>query len=129
MDDTYPDPVDNMLVTPCRCKGTCEYVHLKCLKQWIDSKKSRVENSSNTCLAFNYKKLSCEICKDNLPYAVKLNDQEVEIVDIKKPENMPYLLIEKIENTRENRGLFLIKASEEEVQIVSYPPKTKPNLL
>lgn len=115
----YSDPIENTLVSPCKCKGSCEYVHLKCLKQWIDSKKHRIENSSNICLAFNYKKLSCEICKENLPYAVKLGTEEVEIVDIKKPDT-PYMLIEKIENARENRGLYLIKASEEDVRIVKF---------
>lgn len=118
MEDTYDDPIENTLVCPCKCRGSCEYVHLRCLKQWIDSKKSRLENSSNTCLTFNYRKLSCEICKENLPYSVKLNEHEVEIVDIKRPENIPYILIEKIENTKENRGIFLIKASEEDVKIV-----------
>jgi len=116
VEDGYTDPVENTLIGPCKCKGSCEYVHLKCLKQWIDSKKSRVENSNNHCLFFNYKKLSCEICKENLPYSIKLDDEEHEIVEIKKPAT-PYLLLEKIETAKENRGLFLIKASNEEARI------------
>jgi len=117
MDDTYSDPIENTLISPCKCRGSCQYVHMKCLKQWIDSKKSRVENSGSICLYFNYKKLSCEICKENLPYAIKLDDQEHEIVEIKKPQDTPYLLLEKIESAKENRGLFLIKASNLEAKI------------
>lgn len=26
---------DNFLCNPCDCKGSCEYVHLECLKNWI----------------------------------------------------------------------------------------------
>lgn len=120
MSNLYPDPLDNMLVSPCKCKGTCEYVHLKCLKQWIDSKKSSIENSESVCLSFNYKKLSCEICKENLPYTLKLDTQEYDIIDLKKPTNTPYMIIEKVENQRENKGLFLVKASEQDVRLVSF---------
>lgn len=118
MNNLYPDPLDNTLVSPCKCKGSCEYVHLKCLKQWIDSKKSAIENSENVCLSFNYTKLSCEICKENLPYALKLGPDEYDIIDIKKPVNAPYIILEKVENGRENKGLFLVKASEHEVRLV-----------
>ena len=114
----YPDPLDNTLVSPCKCKGSCEYVHLKCLKHWIDSKKSTIENSENVCLSFNYKKLSCEICKESLPYTLKLGSQEYDIIDIKKPTNLPYIILEKVENGRENKGLFLVKGTDQEVRLV-----------
>jgi len=117
MNDLYPDPLDNTLVAPCKCKGSCEYVHLRCLKQWVDSKKSSVERSDNICLNFNYKKLSCEICKFNLPYVLKMGEQEYDIIDIKRPDNIPYLVLEKIETLRENKGLFLLKASEQDIQL------------
>jgi len=117
MSALYPDPLDNTLVSPCKCKGSCEYVHLKCLKQWIDSKKFSIENSDNVCLSFNYKKLSCEICKENLPYSLKLGENEYDIIDIKKPANAPYIILEKVETMRENKGLFLVKASDQEVRL------------
>jgi len=79
------------------------------MKQWIDSKKSKIEGSNNICLSFNFKKLSCEICKDPLPYSVKIAGNEEAIIDIKKPETTPYVLLEKIEVLKENRGLYLIK--------------------
>jgi len=117
MNNLYPDPLDNTLVSPCKCKGSCEYVHLKCLKHWIDSKKSTIENSENVCLSFNYKKLSCEICKESLPYTLKFGPQEYDIIDIKKPTNLPYMILEKIENGRENKGLYLVKGTEQEVRL------------
>lgn len=32
---------DDFFVTPCNCKGTCEFVHYQCLKQWVESKISK----------------------------------------------------------------------------------------
>ena len=29
---------DDPFITPCKCKGTCEFVHFSCLKEWIDSR-------------------------------------------------------------------------------------------
>lgn len=29
---------DNILISPCNCKGSCEGVHIECLKMWINSK-------------------------------------------------------------------------------------------
>ena len=118
-DHVSDDPIENTLISPCACKGTCEHVHLKCLKQWLDSKKSRVENSNHVCLTFNFKKISCEICKEALPYSIKLEGGEYDIVDIKSPVDAPYIILEKIENTKENRGLYLIKSSTQQVKIVT----------
>ena len=30
--------VNNPLINVCKCKGSMEYIHYKCLKEWIDSK-------------------------------------------------------------------------------------------
>ncbi len=29
---------ENYMISPCKCKGSCEGVHIDCLKMWIDSK-------------------------------------------------------------------------------------------
>lgn len=29
----------NPFITPCRCMGSMKYIHLKCLRNWTDSKK------------------------------------------------------------------------------------------
>lgn len=28
----------NPLISPCKCNGTMQYIHLECLKQWLESK-------------------------------------------------------------------------------------------
>ena len=29
------DEIENPIIQPCHCSGSCKYIHLKCLKQWI----------------------------------------------------------------------------------------------
>lgn len=29
---------DNFLFSPCKCSGSCKYIHLNCLKNWMVSK-------------------------------------------------------------------------------------------
>lgn len=29
---------DDPLINPCKCKGSCELIHIGCLKNWINSK-------------------------------------------------------------------------------------------
>lgn len=30
----------NPLISPCKCIGTVQAIHLKCLKEWLDTKRS-----------------------------------------------------------------------------------------
>jgi len=117
MGDISEETLADLLIKPCKCRGSCEYTHLRCLKQWISMKQTRIENNSDVCFALNCRKLSCEICKTSLPYLLKVNDQEVNLVDLRRPETEPYILLEKAEDSKENKVFYLIKASEEETRI------------
>lgn len=33
--------IKNFKVTPCKCKGSCEFVHFFCLQNWLESKISK----------------------------------------------------------------------------------------
>jgi E3 ubiquitin-protein ligase DOA10 len=30
---------DNPFITPCKCTGSVKFIHLKCLREWLDSKR------------------------------------------------------------------------------------------
>jgi len=30
---------DNPFITPCKCAGSMKFIHLKCLREWLDSKR------------------------------------------------------------------------------------------
>jgi hypothetical protein len=117
MDETdSPD----MLVNPCNCKGTSEYVHIKCLQDWISSKVKKKVNPNATC--FYWKKLNCEVCKVSLPDLVEVEDQKLELIPIYRPQN-PYILLERVFYDKSKTGgdnsktMVLLSLSGEDNQI------------
>ncbi|NXP48002.1 MARH7 ligase, partial [Heliornis fulica] len=49
---------DNLLIEPCKCTGSLQYVHQECMKKWLQSK----INSGSTLEAVT----TCELCKEKL---------------------------------------------------------------
>ena len=41
------DHPENPLVQPCKCSGTLKYIHLNCLKQWINTKSYNLIRKTN----------------------------------------------------------------------------------
>ena len=85
--------VEEFLVNPCNCKGTSEYVHIKCIQDWISSKVKKRANPGVTCSY--WKKLNCEVCKLPLPDLVDVGDKGVEMIPIQRPET-PYIILERV---------------------------------
>ena len=55
----------NPLFSPCKCKGTMKFIHIKCLQEWLNSKK--VQKDSENVKTFFWKSLDCELCKTPFP--------------------------------------------------------------
>ena len=51
----------NPLISPCKCTGTQGTIHLKCLRGWLETKRTRKVHRGQVMLKFN--KIDCEICK------------------------------------------------------------------
>nr|XP_021399165.1 E3 ubiquitin-protein ligase MARCH7 isoform X3 [Lonchura striata domestica] len=49
---------DNLLIEPCKCTGSLQYVHQECMKKWLQSK----INSGSSLEAVT----TCELCKEKL---------------------------------------------------------------
>jgi len=88
---------DEMLINPCKCKGTSEYVHIKCIQDWINSKMKKKVNQGVSC--YYWKKLNCEVCKMALPDII----DKQELIPIERPDT-PYILLERVfyDKTKEN---------------------------
>jgi predicted Zn-ribbon and HTH transcriptional regulator len=50
---------ENPLISPCKCNGTMQYIHLECLKKWLDSK-IHTKLTPYT-FSYNWKNLVCEL--------------------------------------------------------------------
>lgn len=59
------------LVSPCSCKGSIQYVHKKCLKEWLNKKNEQFVIPAN----FNQFNLSCEICHTKYNIVYENNEQ------------------------------------------------------
>mmetsp|Transcript_17348 Transcript_17348/g.52303 ORF Transcript_17348/g.52303 Transcript_17348/m.52303 type:complete len:392 (+) Transcript_17348:72-1247(+) len=53
---------DDPLIAPCSCKGSVQYVHLACLREWLRVCR-KLPVASEACDGFEYHPLKCDICK------------------------------------------------------------------
>jgi len=61
---------DDPLISPCSCKGSVQYMHLSCLREWIRVRQqpSDVDKAGN---GFEYRPLKCDLCKGSYASGVR----------------------------------------------------------
>lgn len=99
---------DNPLIQPCICSGSMKYIHLDCLKHWLDtSVYIKVEDKEN-CQIYLYKEAQCELCKTKFPDFIRHKGRLYEILDFSKTFNN-YILIESITlDKNQNKFIYVI---------------------
>jgi len=105
------DPVnesDNPLVQPCLCSGSLKYIHLNCLKHWLNTKScTKVETNINYSI-FLVRQVECEICKSKFPDFIKYKNIFYEILDFKS-EFENYFTVESLTIDKNNtRCIYVI---------------------
>ena len=93
------DLIDDLLIRPCKCKGSGQNVHLFCLREWI--KRKILSENNNSVITYNWKQLECEVCKTNWPMMIRYKSDIRRLINVEKPDQ-PYILIEKISKDEEN---------------------------
>lgn len=94
---------EDPLISPCKCAGTMKFIHLKCLREWLQSRLNIKQSGS--IVSYYWKSLDCELCKENLPSKVLLGGVMVELVDIHKPD-VPFIVLEDVTRERDrDQGL------------------------
>lgn len=89
-DDLFPE---NPLVTTCKCAGTMSMIHVKCINEWLNSK--RETRVSATTHSYQWTILECELCQTKFPDTVIANNgRTYKIFDFDEPENAdsPYIV-------------------------------------
>lgn len=89
---------EDPLISPCKCAGTMKFIHLKCLREWLQSRLNIKQSGS--IVSYYWKSLDCELCKENLPSKVMLGGEMVELVDIHKPD-VPFIVLEDVTRERD----------------------------
>ena len=95
------DPIDNLLVHPCDCSGGSGYVHVLCLRSWIQQKITSV--NSDRIITYKWNNLKCEVCKKKWPIIIKYKDSCRRLFDIEKPDSA-YMLFEQISLNQNVKG-------------------------
>ena len=88
---------DNPLITPWKCSGTMQYIHLDCLKKWLDSKIHT--KLTEFTFSYNWKNLVCELWGDRLKDRYIINGKECYILEFLRPEEGNYMIMESYTNT------------------------------
>jgi hypothetical protein len=57
----------NPMISICKCKGSMNIIHLKCLKSWLDHKLTNREITKKAGISYTVKAFNCEICKEPYP--------------------------------------------------------------
>ena len=76
---------DNPFITPCKCAGSMAYVHLKCLRDWMNQKRTYKTHKKQVIIKF--KRLECEVCKVNYPFKLAKDNKIIDIVDFDVPKS------------------------------------------
>jgi len=100
---------DDPLLAPCACKGSINYVHLKCLRHWASIKLNAPGHSDGT---YFYRPLTCELCKTALPTHVSCNGVEQRLVELPRTEP-PFVVLENVTDTSaQGKGLHVISLAQ-----------------
>lgn len=80
---------DDPLISPCKCKGSIEYVHLGCIRHWIHDRMKLPEVSGRR--GYFFRPLTCELCKTPYPTQVRtVNGEE-------SSETMPFAQVPQLQ--------------------------------
>ena len=99
--DISDDPIENLLINPCDCKGSSGMVHLMCLMNWIQYK--IISKNTNNIATYSWKKLQCEVCTRNWPRSICYQNEVRSLISVEKPD-FPYIILEK-QNTDSGTNL------------------------
>ena len=101
------DEIENPLVQPCQCSGSCKCIHLKCLKQWINTKSCLKVDQNDFCSVFVFTESECELCKAKLPDLVNHNGKLYSLLDF-SDEFKNYLILESLTLDKENNKFLYV---------------------
>ena len=101
------DEMENPIVRPCHCSGSCKYIHLNCLKQWINTKSCLKLDQNEYCSIFLYTETECELCKAKLPDLVEHKGNLYSLLDF-SDEFINYLILESLTLDKENNKFLYV---------------------
>ena len=90
---------DNPIISCCNCIGSVKYIHLECIREWLEGKKHKKETPIVN--SYIWRGLECEICKSYYKDVVTLpNGTEASLLNFEiHPDAERYMVIESVTNS------------------------------
>jgi len=83
--------IENPIIQPCDCKGDTGFIHVKCLRKWIE-KDLTVSEVTEFQTNYVYTKLSCDICKGVYPDIYKWKNEIFALYNFERPSDCEYFV-------------------------------------
>ena len=117
--DSFSD-INNPLICLCNCH---DYIHFKCLKEYLTSKIIVTENLKKTVITYTCNKFNCDICLK--PYYLRFRipefDKTYELIDLNLPEEADYFCLESLNYIKDNNNniktVHIVQLNDEEINI------------
>lgn len=98
---------NNPIINVCKCHGSVGYIHLNCLKTWLDSK--LITKVYAFLIVHSFKDLKCEICNQILPERIVINNEITYLIDLKLPNEDDYIILETLSSEKKDvKFLYII---------------------
>ena len=110
------DENENPIIQPCHCSGSCKYIHLKCLKQWINTKNCLKVDQNDFCSVFVFTESECEICKTKFPDLVNHFGKLHSLLDF-SDEFKNYMILESLTLDKENNKFLYVISLDKNAEI------------
>ena len=91
----------------CSCK---DYIHLECLKKYINTKTEILDNSDFSVQAYVCQKFNCEVCLTPYPlrFRIKEYNKIYNLIDFNMPQELDYLVLESLDYVKNHNNLKII---------------------
>ena len=102
------EDANNPLIQPCICSGSMKYIHLNCLKKWLNTTVFIKIESKELCNIYLYKKAECELCKTIFPDSIKHKGKIYDIFDFYNDFNNCLIIESLTLDKNKNKYLYVI---------------------
>jgi hypothetical protein len=88
------DMIVNPLIEPCICSGSVKYIHLSCIKSWINEQLT--QDIEPDVKSYCWERIKCELCHTNFKEVVENDGRKFKIFEKEKIDSETHMILESI---------------------------------
>ena len=108
--DISPDPVENLLFSPCKCSGDSNLIHKVCLSSWLEKliKLETKRDSNPNVMFYKFESCKCKVCQQNFPIMIRYKEQLIQLTSFSIPKDKEMMILKKSKYGQEDSTKFNI---------------------